>query len=192
MVYTWIKSWWLLIIIAPHPTIGRDQRLHEPASQLSVDHSDQVPIPEAQQPGSLGQANKAGVALRRSPRRIQVQSGPHLDCGPLAQVFQPGPDGMDGRRDTPSVRDRAGQRTRSTAHRSTSRGHLRRGLDAGAQLRAQLLQDVHERRAPVNQDRGRSHRQRWTPVHLVHRRTVGHRTAARPSGRYEILRLQVS
>jgi len=132
-----------VMIIALYPSVGRDQRLHEPASQLPVNHGDQVPVPEAQQPGSLGQTNQAGVSLRQSPRWVQVRNGPHMDCGPLAEVFQIRPDRMAGRRDTQSVRDRAGQRTRSPAYRSTVRGHLRRGLDAGAQLRAQLLQVVH-------------------------------------------------
>jgi len=101
----------LMIINASHPAVGRDQRLHEPTSQLSVDNGDQVSVPEAQQPGRLGQTNQAGVALRQSSWRVQVRSGPHMGCRPLAQVFQTGPDRMAGRRDTPSLWDRAGQRT---------------------------------------------------------------------------------
>lgn len=62
-----------------------------------------------------------------------------MDCGPLAEVFQIRSDRMARRRDTESVRNRAGQRTRNPTYRSTVRGHLRRGLDAGAQLPAQLL-----------------------------------------------------
>lgn len=182
----------IVMIIAPHSAVGRDQRLRKSTSQLSVDHGDPVPVSEAQQPGSLGKTNQAGVALCKSPRRVQVRSRPHMDCGPLAQVFQTRPDRMAGWRDTPSVRDSSGQRTRSSAHWSTVRGHLRHGLDAGAQLCAQLLQVVHAWRPPVNQDRGLGCWERRTPVHLVHRRAMGHSTAARPSGRHEILRLQVS
>jgi len=60
------------MIIASRPSVDRDQRLHEPTSQLPVDYGDQVPVPEAQQPGSLGQTNQARVSLRQSPRRVQV------------------------------------------------------------------------------------------------------------------------
>jgi len=163
------------------PAVGGDQRLHESASQLSVDHCDPVPVPEAQQPGSLGQADQTGITLRQSPRRVQVRGGPRMDCGLLAQVFQTGPGRVAGRRDTPGVRDRAGQWTRSASHRSSVRGHLRRWLDAGAQLRAQLLQDVHARRSSVDQDCGRGRREWRTPVHIVHGCTLGHRAAACPS-----------
>lgn len=171
--------------------IGRNQGLHDPTSQLSVDHGDQVPVPEAQQPGRLGQVNQTGIALRQSSRRVQVRGGPRVDCGPLAQVLQTGSGRVVGRRDTPSVRDRAGQRARSAPYRFTVRGHLRRGVDARAQLRAQLFQDVHVRRSSVDQNRSRGRRERRTSIHLVHGRALGYRAAARPSGRHEILRLQV-
>jgi len=143
-----------------------------------------VPVPEAQQPGRLGQADQAGIALRQSPRRVQVRGGSRMDCGPLAQVLQTGPGRVVGRRDTSSVRDRAGQRARSAPHRSSVRGDLRRGLDAGAQLRAQLLQDVHPRRSSVDQNRSRGRRERRTSIHLVHGRALGHSAETRPSGRH--------
>jgi len=150
-----------------------------------------VLVPEAQRPGRLGQADQTRIALRQSPRWVQVRGGPRMDCGPLAQVLQAGPGRVAGRRDTPGVRDRAGQRARSASHRFTVRGHIRRRIDAGAQLRAQLLQNVHARRSSVDQDWGHGRRERRTSIHFVHRRALGHGATARPSGRHEILRLQV-
>lgn len=150
-----------------------------------------MPVPEARQPGRVGQTDAAGVALLQPPRRVQVPGGQDVGGGLLAPVLQAGPGRVPDRGDTPGVRHRPGERARGAADRPGPRGHLRRGLHAGAQLRAQLFQELHARRPPVDQGPG------GRPggpalVHHVHGPAVGHAAAAGPSGRHQVFRLQVS
>jgi len=151
-----------------------------------------VPVPEAKQPGRLGQTRLFGVSLHQPPRRVQVRGGQNLDSRLLAQVFQTGPGRVVDRRDIAGVRYRPGERARSAVDGAAVRGHLRRGFHAGAQLRAELFEDVHARRSAVGSDQRRGDQGRRTLVHHVHRPAVGYRPTVGPSGGHEVFRLQVS
>jgi len=99
---------------------------------------------------------------------------------------------MADRRNTPRLRYRPSERARSTVNGTTARGHLRHGFHVGAQLRAQLFEDIYAGRPAVDPGQGHGDQGRRTPVHHVHRPAMGHRPTAGPSGGYEILRLQMS
>lgn len=115
-----------------------------------------------------------------------------MDCRLLAQVLQTGSGRVSDRRDPSGVRDRPGERPRSPADRAAARGHLRRGLHAGAQLRAELFEDVHQRRQFADPDQRNEGRQGGAPVDLLHGPAVGHGSAISTSGGHKVFRLQVS
>lgn len=86
----------------------------------------------------------------------------------------------------------AGERSRGTANQPAVRGHLRYGFHAGAQLRAELLEDVHARRPLVGEDQRRGGQDRTTFVDYIHGPVVGHRPAVGSFGGHKVFRLQVS